>query len=135
MGGVRGCPLVVEDDDDIRASMTELLSGEGYAVLEARNGKEALDVLRSSDALPRVILLDLMMPVMSGAEFCAELHQDSRLRNIPVILLSASSQIQKSAEELGAAGVVRKPMSLAALFSVVEQYCVDAGATGDCGPS
>lgn len=123
MSALPGSLLVVEDDDDIRTSMAELLSAEGYSVLEARNGKEALDVLRHAEPLPRLILLDLMMPVMSGAEFCAAQHRDPRLKDIPVILVSASSQIQQSAAEMGVTGVLRKPMSLNALLAVAEQYC------------
>lgn len=123
MSTLLGRLLVVEDDDDIRATMTELLSSEGYPVLDARNGEEALDLLRHAEPLPELILLDLMMPVMSGAEFCAAVHDDPRLKDIPIVLLSASSQIHKSAVELGAAGVVSKPMSLGDLLGVVARYC------------
>ena len=80
--------LVVEDDRDIRESLQDLLEVEGYAVTTAENGRDALEQLQRMDA-PSVILLDLMMPVMSGDEFLRELRKDGALASIPVLVVSA----------------------------------------------
>jgi CheY-like chemotaxis protein len=81
--------LVVDDDPAIRETLADLLQDEGYVVMTAINGKEALTRLRAGSARPCVILLDLMMPVMSGAEFYAEMRSDPALADIPVVVISA----------------------------------------------
>jgi CheY-like chemotaxis protein len=81
--------LVVDDDDDVRDAVSELLENHGYAVVPASNGKEALHELKMQEVRPAMILLDLMMPIMDGQEFCAEQQADPDLRNIPVVVFSA----------------------------------------------
>jgi CheY-like chemotaxis protein len=81
------CALVVDDERDLRDNIAELLELEGYSVCKARNGKEALEVAAS--AHPGIVLLDLMMPVMSGWEVLSEMSRDDELRRIPVIVISA----------------------------------------------
>jgi CheY-like chemotaxis protein len=88
--GSRGSILIVEDDLDIREALAEALGFEGYDVLLAENGQEALDVLRVGP-LPHVILLDLLMPVMNGWEFRQEQLADPALAGIPVVVVSASA--------------------------------------------
>lgn len=80
--------LVVEDEAPARAGMELLLRGAGYEAVGAPNGQEALDMLRSG-VRPRVILLDLLMPVMDGWTFRREQLRDPQLAHIPVIVLSA----------------------------------------------
>jgi two-component system response regulator MprA len=82
--------LIVEDDRDIRECMADALEVEGYSVAFAGNGREALEKLRSG-VRPELILLDLLMPVMSGWEFRHEQLADPLLSGIPVIVVSASS--------------------------------------------
>jgi Amt family ammonium transporter len=79
--------LIVEDDEAARALMERTLHAEGYTVLTASNGAEGLDVIR--DHHVDLILLDLMMPVMDGFSFVAELRQDSKRSGIPVIVVTA----------------------------------------------
>jgi Amt family ammonium transporter len=79
--------LIVEDDEAARALMERTLEAEGYTVLSASNGAEGLDVIR--DHHVDLILLDLMMPVMDGFSFVAELRQDSKRSRIPVIVVTA----------------------------------------------
>jgi CheY-like chemotaxis protein len=79
--------LVVDDDDDIRAILVELLVGEGYWAVAAADGEQALRI--ASRFPPDVILLDLMMPVMSGWQFRAAQRKDPALADIPVIVVSA----------------------------------------------
>ncbi len=116
------CIAVVEDDDDVRETVGDLLASEGYAVLQARNGREALELLRRADPLPCVILLDLMMPVMDGAEFRAQQLVDPRLQGIPVVLLSANTQLSAIVVQLGVAEGLAKPISLQALLDVAARY-------------
>ena len=79
--------LIVEDDAPLRELLRRMLEREGYAVVEAEHGRAALDRLR--EGAPGVILLDLMMPVMDGFEFLAELRREDAWRGIPVIVLTA----------------------------------------------
>jgi CheY-like chemotaxis protein len=125
MNGVQASSLMVIDDDrDIREVVIESLNDEGYGALGAQNGKEALAMLRSSGApLPCVILLDMMMPVMDGSTFRAEQLGDPRLRGIPVVIMSASAQIEATASQLGATSYLRKPLQLLDLFEVAERFC------------
>jgi CheY-like chemotaxis protein len=83
--------LVVDDDASIREALAESLGDEGYRVVTATNGVEALTLLRPPGELrPCVILLDLMMPVMSGQEFYAEQQRDPALARIPIVGASSS---------------------------------------------
>ncbi len=87
-----GCSVfLVENDDGVRESLAELLSGEGCRVEVAIHGEEALTRLRAraSAGLPEVILLDLVMPVMDGWSFIDALRKDARLASLPVVVLSA----------------------------------------------
>jgi CheY-like chemotaxis protein len=110
--------LVVDDDADIRQMMREVLDLEGVPTVGAANGKEALRLLQAG-LRPRVILLDLMMPVMNGWEFVAAQRADPALRELPVVILSADSTTEAKARQLGVTISLRKPIDLDALFGVV----------------
>ena len=115
--------LLVEDDDSIREIVSEVLASRGYEVLSARNGREALEVLRRRAASPpRVILLDLMMPDMDGRQFLAERRKDPAMVPIPVIVLTAAGRTQVS-PELDVAAWLSKPVELDRLLATVAQYC------------
>jgi len=107
--------LVVDDDRDIRGVVADVLRGEGYDVLTACDGLEALVV--ASQQQPDVILLDLMMPVMSGRQFRAEQSMDPNLARVPVVVMSAFPQTP----DLGAAGYLSKPFDISELIDTVEQ--------------
>jgi len=115
--------LIVEDDYDIREVLTEVLQDEGYSVAGAANGREALDYLSDGSPVPSLILLDLMMPVMSGWQFVSEQRQVSALASIPVVVVSADGNLQQKAGSLGASGYLRKPIEIEALLQVVSRYC------------
>lgn len=103
--------LIVEDAPDIQRLLTELLTGEGYGVEVARNGREALEVLRAAQDLPGVILLDLMMPVMDGYEFRKEQERDPRIADIPVIVMTADGDFQVKGLKVGAKMSLKKPFA------------------------
>jgi CheY-like chemotaxis protein len=114
--------LVVEDDFDIREALTQILEDEGYEVRGASNGCEALEIATSGPA-PRLILLDLMMPVMNGWQFRSEQLKDPRLAAVPVLVISADPDLQPKAAALGVAGLLKKPISLDDLLSAVKVHC------------
>jgi two-component system response regulator MprA len=115
--------LVVDDDDDIREAIAEALDIQGHAVLQARDGADAMRILSAASALPGLILLDLMMPVMDGFELRQRLRGDERLRDIPVVILSADNSARKRAKELDVAACYVKPVTIATLMSAVARYC------------
>lgn len=118
-----GYILVVDDDEAIREALAEVLEDEGYQVRSAANGREALRLLRSAAAAPAVILLDLMMPVMSGWDFREAQRQDAALASIPVVVLSADRDVAAKAASVQAQGYLPKPVSLDTLLDTVSRYC------------
>jgi CheY-like chemotaxis protein len=99
--------LVVDDDRDLLEPLTELLAFEGFSVLSALNGAEALACLRNPSP-PDLVILDLMMPVMDGFKFLEIRRSDPRLSAIPVIVSSSNDSIGVD----GADSIVCKPIDL-----------------------
>jgi two-component system chemotaxis response regulator CheY len=114
--------LVVDDDEDIRYAMSDTLEAEGYRVMLAEDGRDALLRLRTGAELPCLILLDLMMPNMDGIEFRGEQQRDPTLSSIPVVLLSADSQVKRKAAALGVAGSMAKPVRMAELLTIIAGF-------------
>jgi len=114
--------LVVEDDTEIRAALVSLLQDEGFVTVQAANGEEALQVLASASAQPGLILLDLVMPKMNGWQFRAEQLRREQLRSIPVVVLSAQGPSLAERSQIGAAEVLRKPVTADMLLDVVELH-------------
>jgi CheY-like chemotaxis protein len=112
--------LLVEDDFDVREALAETLRDEGYVVDCAGDGEEALAYLRSG-ARPGLILLDLMMPRMSGSEFRMVQKVDPTLRHLPVVLLSADGRMEDKARALETDGAIRKPIDLPELLATIER--------------
>jgi two-component system, chemotaxis family, chemotaxis protein CheY len=81
--------MVIDDDDAIRDALKDLLAEAGFATVSAKHGLDALHVLNELEAPPTLIFLDLMMPVMDGWTFCEIRRRNGRLREIPVVALSA----------------------------------------------
>jgi CheY-like chemotaxis protein len=113
--------LVVEDDRDCRDLIVEMLEADGYAVRQANNGRDALSQLSTMTVEPALVLLDMMMPEMDGAEFLRMLGA-RRLTSLPVVVLSAHAP---GARALGARLVLRKPVELDALLDLVRDFCDD----------
>lgn len=112
--------FVVDDDDDARAAVVDLLRFEGYDVVEAQHGREALDMLSSGEhGTPSLIVLDIEMPVMTGREFLAELLKDPSPSRIPVVIVSGS-EMPSEARTYGAE-YVRKPHDPQSLARIIER--------------
>ncbi len=112
--------LVVEDHADLREMLAVLLESEGYDVHTARNGAEALSSL--AKARPSVILLDLMMPVMSGDEFRQRQLADPRYRDVPVICMSAAHDGRERCERMHANLYFQKPVDFDRLLGAVREW-------------
>ena len=113
--------IVADDDDDIRECFAGLLRDEGLDVRVAQHGRAALDLLDALGDDRCVLLLDLMMPVMSGFEVLEVLARSGRLAGLPVIVCSASNEIAPIVA--GARHVLRKPLDFEALLSLLEAEC------------
>jgi CheY-like chemotaxis protein len=119
----RGDVMVVEDDYAIRETLKELLEEEGYRVIQAANGAEALSRLRTQARdTPKLILLDLMMPVMDGWEFREAIRHDPRLNAIPVVVISADHGLEQKVSTMRVEAWLSKPFELDQLLHTVEQY-------------
>lgn len=115
--------LAVDDDPSILDLMTDILSGEGYRVLPAANGLEALKVLEGSR--PCVVLLDMRMPALDGWGF-ANAMRDRGLK-LPVVVVTAAENARAWAQEIGADAYLAKPFQLKDLLRVVERFCPPPG--------
>jgi CheY-like chemotaxis protein len=111
--------LVVEDDEGIRESIRDLLQEEGYQVVTASHGEEALARMR--EGIPAVVLLDLMMPVMNGWQFLERVAKDASLAEVPIVVISAAGE--SGALPHRVAGFIKKPIGLQALLDVVKLNC------------
>lgn len=114
--------LVVEDDFGIRTALVRILEQEGFAVVAAANGVEALERLRQDPAIC-FVLLDLLMPTMSGWEFRRAQLQDPKLARIPVVAMTAGNRPTSGAESVSFDGYLPKPLQLDIIIGIVERYC------------
>ena len=115
----RGRVLVIDDDEMIQESLREVLLDEGYEVLLAQNGVDALAKLKQGPP-PTVILLDLMMPVMDGWQFRAEQKKDPALARIPVIVITAAGNAVRASVDADL--FMTKPVRLEDLLAAVGRY-------------
>jgi len=112
--------LVAEDHLDSRDAMKAILEAFGYHVLEAVNGREAVDVaLRDK---PDLILMDIMMPELDGFEATRELRSHECMANTPIIAVTAMEGAQKLATQAGASDFVRKPVDIRGLVGKISGW-------------
>jgi CheY-like chemotaxis protein len=111
---------VVDDDPDVREAISDVLRDAGYGTLAYAGGREALAGLRSMQALPCLILLDLMMPGMTGWEFRDEQLRDPVLRQVPVVVITASRDLAR--HPISANEILRKPLDIESLLSAVAKH-------------
>ena len=110
--------LVVDDDESIRNLVAEILDLEGWQVITATNGREALD--RIGESPPRVVLLDMRMPVLNGWDVARELH--TRGMDLPIVVMTAAQDARQWAREVNAAAYLAKPFDLEDLVTTVTRF-------------
>jgi CheY-like chemotaxis protein len=111
--------LIVEDHRSIREGLHSLLSARGFPVLAAASGEEALRLL--ADCQPKVLLLDMMLPGISGAELLNTIRKDARFADLPVVVISAAPVTLSDV-----AAVVRKPPNVDRLIETISRLYVAA---------
>ncbi len=114
--------LLVEDDGDVREALAAVLEHEGYPVLEAQHGREALEKLRATDDVC-LILLDLFMPTMNGWAFREAQMKDPAIADIPVVVVSAGADLARHVADMGVVASVPKPIDFDRLLDLVGRYC------------
>jgi DNA-binding response OmpR family regulator len=121
--------LAVDDDPAILDVVAQVLADEGYDVLTADGGRAAVKLAR--EHLPKLILLDLMMPEMNGWQVVAELRASPQTRSIPVLLLSARRDTALMANDLGVNSYLEKPFDLDELLARVQRLLAPSGVGSD----
>lgn len=128
--------LVVDDDDDLRSNISDVLESEGYTVLLAANGQEALELLVAhfgKNSFPGCVLLDLMMPVMNGKEFLKTLTENypQIFDELNIFIWTAKlldfESLPSFTKEIG---TLEKPLEISELLRVVEKCCGKKGHVG-----
>jgi len=121
--------LVVDDDEAVRNFIASLLSEEGYLVRSAGDAYQAMDEVSAEP--PGLLLLDLMMPGVSGTEFLARLRRDTRGQDLPVILISAHPRLREIAQDLHVEAAIPKPFEITSLLQYVSQVLGPPLSTAD----
>jgi two-component system, cell cycle response regulator DivK len=112
--------LVAEDHLDSRDALRALLEAFGYRVLEAVNGRQAIDI--ALECSPDLILMDIMMPELDGFEATRELRRHERTSDTPIIAVTAMEGAQQLAMQAGANDFVRKPVDIRGLVAKVHDW-------------
>jgi CheY-like chemotaxis protein len=114
--------LVVEDYDDTRLMLKLMLEMDGYTVVEAGDGQQAVEL--APQVLPGLILMDLNLPVLNGFEATRRIHHSAETRDIPIVAVSAQcvGEFRQRALDAGCLECVQKPMNFSMLRSVVGRY-------------
>jgi DNA-binding response OmpR family regulator len=119
--------LIVDDDEETREMLAALLAIQGFHTISAEDGLEALHLLRSvrrrAPHIPCLVLLDLMMPRLSGDEFRRAQLGDPAVAGVPVAVMSGASDAEAHGQSLGAVATLTKPFDLDVLLEVVRRYC------------
>jgi CheY-like chemotaxis protein len=125
--------LLVEDNNEVRELLALFMKRLGYKVVEAATGLEAID--RASTVQPDLIMMDLRLPAMNGAETTARLKANPSTRDIPLLVITASGagMVTQSALAAGAAEILHKPIDVTTLSNVLRRY-LSARTTKRCSP-
>jgi len=106
--------LVVDDEEEIRSLLCSFLEGQGYQVVLASDGNEALDLVETENA--QVVILDIKLPGLNGIEVCKRLKAQEKTRSIPVIIITGFGDNKLLALDVGADDFVNKPFDMADLL-------------------
>lgn len=112
--------LVVDDGEDILEGIKIVLEDEGYSVQTLTNSMEVIEVARK--VKPSLILLDYMMPGIDGGKVAERIRKEKDLRKVPVVMFSASQELEKVGRESGVNDVLAKPFEIDALVDKVKKY-------------
>jgi DNA-binding NtrC family response regulator len=116
--------IIVDDDDEVSALLADILEANGYHVRTASNGREALGLI--TDHAPELVLLDVDMPILSGPEMAAAMHQRDRgLELIPVVLVSGNVRLADTAAAVGTPYFLAKPYSVDSVLALVARALVE----------
>jgi CheY-like chemotaxis protein len=118
-----GTILVIEDDEPTRRSLCALLDDSGHSVVGARDGGDAIQWLGANGKPPALILLDLTMHGMNGWQF-REWQRHTPFAEVPIVVLSASRDLESDARALGAAACMRKPIDFEKLLALIGQHAL-----------
>ena len=113
--------LVVDDDPSILDTVSSILTSEGFQVMAANGGQQALGLLSSWH--PTLVLLDMRMPIMDGWAVASAMRESGS--RVPIVVMTAAESAKKWADEIGAAGHLAKPFLLEDLISCVERFSQD----------
>jgi CheY-like chemotaxis protein len=119
--------MIVDDDDDLRETLAGIMTAQGFEVMAFGDARAALVALENGRP-PFLILLDLMMPGMSGWEFRAAQLENTRLAPIPVVVVTAANVFNDGVRSLSDVEILRKPFDLDTLLAVVDRYAAAAQA-------
>ena len=112
--------MVVDDEPDVRASVVQILKPSGYTILEGENGNDCMQKLKRET--PDLFILDIMMPGMSGWDVAAQIKGNEKLRNIPIIFLTAKSdEMSIGMGHIAAVEYIVKPFDIIDLKRKVEK--------------
>lgn len=114
--------LIIEDDLDISQTLGEVITGMGLDIEIAHNGKEGMDHLINNPLLPDLIILDLFLPVMNGAEFRQRQLQIPHLATIPVVAMSADCCVKQRCHALHVSKFLKKPFNIEELAEIINSF-------------
>ena len=122
--------LIADDESSLRFLLRKTLEENGFDILEAENGKQALALAQKQ--VPNLIILDVVMPDLYGSEVCERLRKQSKTAHIPIIIITANSNIynEEQAKESGADYYMTKPFSPLKLKNLVHQILSDNRPSG-----
>ena len=119
---IDGPVLVVDDDEPFRMEIVEVLQRSGYSVVSAGDGREALEYLQG-DNTPALVILDMMMPLMEGWSLFEAVKHDSRLAEVPIVLLTSLNDNQNNALSADVSGYLKKPVRMKKLLRIAAEHC------------
>jgi CheY-like chemotaxis protein len=118
------CVLVVDDEPAINQLFAHLLRRNGYEVIQASNGQEALAQLAKASRPVSLIILDVAMPVMDGFEFRAIQRETPQIAHIPALVITSRQSFEKDIRFMKAAAYLKKPIEADLLLETVELHCL-----------
>jgi CheY-like chemotaxis protein len=125
--------LVVDDDPEILSATAQLLREEGYEPFTCKNGRDALEWLHEHEP-PSVILLDVKMPLMDGWTMWQESRYVRGIRDIPVIIMTADTRMERKAELAGVAGFLQKPFDVDVMIEMIQAVARPTGSSVALSP-